>query len=101
MYCIHSLDTLSSISSTKMLVSLLALTGLAASAFAAPSTLLERNPLGGGLHKRCNAYNKGLPTPTSSKTISSPITVKSGQVFDGLYFCVQLIYFAYAEQLDG
>lgn len=37
----------------------------------------------GHLVKRCNAYNKGLPTPTGTVTSSSVITVNGG-VFDGM-----------------
>lgn len=66
-----------------MLPTLLALGSLAASALAAPSiNVPERNPLN-GLYKRCNAYNKGLPTATGTKTLSSPMTIKAGQTFDG------------------
>lgn len=30
----------------------------------------------------CLGYEGGVPTPTSSKTISSPITIEAGEVFD-------------------
>jgi hypothetical protein len=63
-----------------MLYSLAALSAFVATALAMPaaSSLTE-----GHLYKRCNAYNKGLPTATSSVTSSSAITVKAGQVYDG------------------
>ena len=60
-----------------MLPALLALSGLVASVLARPAfTLKECNPLN-ALHKRCNAYNEGLPTATGTVSSSSAITVKS------------------------
>ena len=37
------------------------------------------------LNKRCNAYNKGLPTATGTVTSSKVITVNGG-VFDGMFY---------------
>jgi hypothetical protein len=63
-----------------MLYSFIGLSTLVAVTLAMPtkSSLTE-----GGLYKRCNAYNKGLPTSTGTVSSSSPITVKAGQVYDG------------------
>lgn len=67
-----------------MLPALLALSGLVASVLAMPAiSLQERNPLN-ALHKRCNAYNKGLPTATGTVSSSAAITIKAGVVFDGV-----------------
>jgi len=60
----------------------LSVLALAASSLAMPveSTLVG---FARGLQKRCNAYNKGLPTATGTSTSSSVITIKAGVTFDG------------------
>jgi len=36
-----------------------------------------------GIAAACNAYNKGLPTPTGTVTNSKVIEIAAGAVFDG------------------
>jgi len=64
----------------------LSILALAASTLALPFEV-ESSLVGfaRGLQKRCNAYNKGLPTATGTSTSSSVITIKSGQTFDGKF----------------
>ena len=64
---------------TAMLAKTIILLASVSAALAAPFTLLPRVDL----HKRCNAYNLGLPTSTGTVTSSKVITVAAGATFDG------------------